>query len=478
MTRHDRNGVRRRVGGVVMAVAAALLWGRSATAQIPTPRPPVDPARTMEAARVAYDALPLAERIDIQDGLVWSGVYTGALDGTFGRMTFEAIAAFQSRNRLAPDGILTAAARKALADAAKAKKATLGFQAVDDKATGVRIHLPTKLLGPAQKGPKGTGWVGREGRIRVDTYATPDVDLPGLYEQMKAEAPGRRITYAVLRPDWFVISEETGNLHRYARFVRGAEGIRGFFFTLDASLATELDRVVIATAGRFEPFPGGGGVVAGASPAGAAAATGMATASGGAAPAAGTMPPAVVTTAASGLVVAPGRVLTAAAAIAGCRSVTVAGRPVTVAVADAGGIATLAGGDGPSGAVRTAVPAEGPTTVVAAGDGGGRTAIVAVPGEARDGRVRAALQRGGQGAPVIDARGAVIGLVLDRPDEGRAVAGTIAAATYGVSAAGSLDAAVAAAGGTTEAATTGEALTTGRAIAGWGGRVVAVECRR
>ncbi len=474
MTRHDRGGLVLRPVSVATALAALVLTAISASAQAPAPRPAGDPARALDAARAAYEALPLDDRIDIQDGLVWSGNYFGALDGTFGRMTFEAIAAFQSRNRLPPDGILTPAARKALLDAARARKAALGFQPVDDKATGVRIHLPTKLLGPAQKGPKGTGWVGREGRIRVDTYATTETDLPGLFEQMKADVPGRKVVYAVLRPDWFVVSEEAGNLHRYARFARGPEGIRGFFFTLDASLAAELDHVVIATAGRFEPFPG-----ATAAPSQTPTVAPTATPTGPAGPSmpSATKPAAPATMAASGLVVAPGKVVTAAAAVAGCRTVTVGGRPATVAVPDAEGVATLAISSEGGGPIRIAEPAAGAVTVLASGDGGGRGGIVAMPGDLADTRLRATLQRGGQGAPVFGATGALIGLVVGRPDETRAIAGLIPSGSYDL-ATTAVAAAVSAAGGTVERAGDGETLTTGRVVAAWAARVIAVGCQR
>ena len=471
MTRHDHGGAAPRPVSMVTALAALVFAGASASAQVPAPRPPGDPARALDAARVVYEALPLADRIDIQDGLVWSGDYSGALDGTFGRMTFEAIAAFQSRNRLPPDGILTAAARKTLADAAKAKKAALGFQPVDDKATGVRIHLPTKLLGPAQKGPKGTAWVGREGRIRIETHASADTDLAALFERMKTAEPGRRVVYAVLRPDWFVISDETGNLHRYARFVRGAEGIRGFFFTLDGSLATELDRVVIATAGRFEPFPGATPTTPAAGPATTPTTPAATTPT---TPTA-TQPAAVT---ASGVTVAPGKVLTAAAAVAGCRSVTVGGRAASIVTADAGGVATLAAAGDGAAPLRLATAADGGATVLAAGDSGGRSSLVAVPGDLGGGRLRAALQSGAQGAPVFDATGALVGLVVGRPDAARAVAGLIPTASYDLASGASLEAATAAAGGNVDRTAGGETVTTGRVVATWAARVVTVTCRR
>ena len=479
MTRHERHDgpARLVVGGLALALVLAL----PAAAQVPSPKPAPRPAGAansapsidplLDAARLVYEARPLAERVALQDGLVWTGDYSGALDGTFGRMTFQAITAFQTRHRFTPDGIPTAPALKLLAETATAKKAAVGFQPVDDKATGVRIHLPTKLLGPPLKREAGSRWVGREGRVQIDTYAFADADLAGFFERMKAETPGRKVVYAVLRPDWFVISDEAGGRHGYTRFVRGPGGIRGFLFSVDASLGAELDRVVIATAGRFEPFPGATPVAGVTTPTpGAATPTTPSTPA--ATPVVSSVP------AASGLVVADGRVLTAAAAVAGCSTLAVAGRPATVAVADVGGVATLAvAGQAAPGAIRTASVLAGPLTAVASGEGAGRAAVVAVPGEAVDGRLRAALQRGAQGAPVVDATGALAALVAGRPDERRAIAGLVPPAGYDLLAAPALAAAVTAAGGTLDA-TSSEPTTTGRLVAGWAARVVAVDCRR
>ena len=489
MTRHERRGASR-----LPMLAALLLAPTTALAQVPAAKPapaakppaatapaaatPAKPAAApnpaIEAARLVYEALPLADRVAIQDGLVWTGDYSGSLDGTFGRMTFEAIAAYQTRHRFAPDGILTNPALKLLAETATAKKTAVGFQPVDDKATGVRIHLPTRVLGPAAKRDGGTRWIGREGRIQIDTFAYPDADLAQLFERMKAEAPGRKVVYAVMRTDWFVVSDEAGGRHGYARFVRGAEGVRGFVFSVDAAVGPEFDRVVIATAGRFEPFPGTT-PVAGTptTPTAPTTPTGPATPAGPAQPSVA----APATPAASGLLVAPGRVVTTAAAVASCRTLTVAGRPATVATPDAGGLATLSVTGGNAGPVRLAA-AEGPLTVVASGESGGRATLVAVAGEAVAGRARAALQRGAQGAPVLDARGALVALVAGRPDEARAVAGLVPPASYDLVAGEPLAAALAAAGATVEPGGSGETLTTGRLVAGWAARVVSVDCRR
>ena len=95
------------LGLAIIAVAA------SALAQSPAPPSPrsaaADPA--VEAARAAFEALPEADRKATQDSLVWTGDYSGIVDGGFGRQTFAAITSYQRRTRRAPNGILDDRAR-------------------------------------------------------------------------------------------------------------------------------------------------------------------------------------------------------------------------------------------------------------------------------------------------------------------------------------------------------------------------------
>ena len=100
-----------------------------------------------------------------------------------------------------------------------------------------------------------------------------------------------------------------------------------------ASQTAYLDRVAIAIANSFEPFPG-----AGSAPAASAAAN---TAS--PPPSTARPPPTVPAPAATALVVAPGKALTALKA-SDCPNPTVAGKPVRIERADAAtGLAILTG---------------------------------------------------------------------------------------------------------------------------------------
>ncbi len=443
---------------------------------------PVGEPADIDAARAAWDARDEATRRRIQTGLVWSGDYTGAIDGTFGRMTFEAIRAFQTRQKFAADGIPTEEAEAVLANVAKEKQKAVGFTLVDDERTGVRIGLPVKLLGKAAKTDGGTRWVSKDGRIDYRVYAVPGQDLVGLYEKLKQEGPGHKVGYSVLRADWFVIADTVGTKRGYQRFERVGDGVRGFIVYSDPAVGPTFDRVVIASAGTFEAEPGKAPSAETLPPQKPLADAGGPLTEPQKKPAPAETPVATGPIA-TGLLVAPGRAVVAAAAVDGCRSISVAGKAATVAGLDDGKtVALLSWAD--TIAVAALRLAETPPkpgeaiAVVAKADEGAAVSSGDVVDLGGTTGVHAALQRGGFSAPVIDSAGRLIGLVGKAPDEARRIAGVIPAATYPVIPAATIAAFVGKAGGGIEPAGSATSLTSAGAVAVLGDRVVAVGCEK
>jgi len=233
---------------------AALLVGspsQPVRAQTPSPEAIID------AARTAFEALAEADRKAIQDALIWTGDYSGVADGAFGRQTFAALTAYQRRAQQPPNGILTPQARAALGAAAQQARNAAGFTLVDDANTGIRIGIPTKLLPKRSANPSGGGrWQSADERLTLDTRsAPPDATLQALYDRSVVQSPGRVVTYKVLRPDFFVVAGETAGGKFYIRYNSGPEGLRGFSIGYDKALAPQFDRIVVAIANSFTPFP-------------------------------------------------------------------------------------------------------------------------------------------------------------------------------------------------------------------------------
>ncbi|AWM88174.1 peptidoglycan-binding protein [Microvirga sp. 17 mud 1-3] len=389
----------------------------------PAARTP-DPAAT-EAARGAFEALPEAERRAIQESLIWSGDYSGVADGTFGRQTFEAIAAFQRRAGRPATGIPSAADRTALQAGLKSAVSAAGFETLMDARTGVRIGVPSRLLVRQGDNPNGgSRWQSPDGKITLDTRVAPaDATLASLYERNLAiKTPGRAVTYKVLRPDFFVIAGETPTGKFYTRYADGPGGIRAFSIGYDKSVAAQTDRLVVAIANSFVPFPE-------SSPAAPAPTVAQSAPVPRAAPGGGSAP------FGTGLAVGTRQVLTAAP-VDRCKEVRVG--DVKVQQVKGSGpflLETVQDLNAKPAQLSTASSSDdgAPVLVLAFGNDGEGLRLNAVAGT-RSGKaaLAAPLQPGASGAPVFDGTGALTGFVGALPANPRKVAGIVPSTLYPV----------------------------------------------
>lgn len=438
--------------------AAALPLGSPALAQQPAA------SEALDSARAAFEALPEADRKAIQDALVWTGDYNGTLDGAFGKRSFDAIRSFETRSRLTADGILSPQERDALLAAAQRQRDAAGFAVIDDRRTGIRIGVPQKVLAERSDTPGGSLFRARRGgALTTDLIpASAGTGLKDLYGDLSAAAPGRRITYKVLRDNWFVVTGEEGAERFFTRFAATPAGLRGFTVAYPASAAATFDRLTIAITNSFEPEPE------------AALAT---TATAGADGAVSPTPTVSGGNAFTAIVLDGGRALTSAAAGA-CKVPTVGGKPVKIEAS--GGAAFVEGAFAAGGAPvawRRPEGTEQEVFVLGHAATGGERRLVATPGllkVAGDGtaRLAAPVQPGMAGAPVIDRSGALVAVVGPLPQAMTLVAGialgTSVPATTAASLAGST--------GLSEAGGTGEATTLGAAAEVWRARIMAVDC--
>lgn len=421
--------------GLVLASPVLAQAPRPAATPAPAPAPALDPAQA--AAKAAFERLDEAERRAIQNDLIWTGDFNGVAGGEHGKRTHDAILAYERRAKAAADGILSPAERAGLRQAADAARLELRFAPVTDPATGIRIGLPATLLPQRVAVQNGMVYRRADGQVSLQLSKLPPAQsFTALFDELRQDGPGRKVTYRLQRPDWFVVSGEEGGRKFYTRLAQGPDGIRGYTFRYPAAQAASLDRIMIAIANTFEPFPG---TDIAANPARLAPGTPSSAAQ----PVAGQpASPALVQPSGqaaapahviSGLSLGQGRVLTSAAALASCAGPSIAGRPLDATGAASAGDAViltvpaitqpaLAAGQGP-------MP-EGVFTLSFADD---RSVLVA-PGrwDAGTGRVSSALQIGAGGAPVLDGQGRLVGIVRESARAQRLVAGIHAEASYAV----------------------------------------------
>ncbi|RYI13197.1 MAG: peptidoglycan-binding protein, partial [Acetobacteraceae bacterium] len=78
--------------------------------------------------------------------LQWFGFYDGGIDGAFGPGTRNSMAAWQEAQAIEPTGILTTRQRRTLLDAWKGELSAFGFQEVVETESGITVTLPLNLV--------------------------------------------------------------------------------------------------------------------------------------------------------------------------------------------------------------------------------------------------------------------------------------------------------------------------------------------
>ena len=257
-----------------------------------------DQKAAVDAIAASYTAIPLSERIAIQNDLVWTGDYNGIINGEFGERAIAAVKAFQKRFGAKETGVLNQPERAALAAAAKPKQDNVGWRMVQDLSTGARLGIPAKLMPNTQVSGGISKWTSSRGEYQAETFRIlqPGAALGPIFERMKSEPAGRKTEYSVLRPDFFVISGLQNLKKFYVRAQLRGDEVRGFTVMYDQAMAGIMEPVVVAMSSAYVAFPGG------------------------AAP-----PPRRKVEYASGVAVGPGHILTSRDALDGCNIVTVAG---------------------------------------------------------------------------------------------------------------------------------------------------------
>jgi len=396
----------------LVGLLAACITGSPANAQpAPAVPPPADAA--LEAARRAFEALPEADRKAIQDSLIWTGDYKAIASGRFGKATRDAIVAFALRSKLPGDGTLDEKGRTLLVAAAQRTKTAVGFSLVTDERAGVKIGVPSKLLSKIGATKNGARYASSDDKAVLETSLVPESEatLEQRFDMLRAETAQRKVTYKVLRPDFFVVAGETTGTIFYTRMSRaeraGEKMLVGYTLTYPAAAKATYDIIAIAVANSFEPLPANPPVVA---------------AEHGVTDTTATTP----YLAANGLVIASGLVLTSLPANA-CHGVQIGGRAAKVAQQEqASGLTLLelANLTGPAISLRGAEPkADLPVVMLAyaakaASLGRSEAAVddlVAAPGQLRQTasgmRVLTSVQGVRAGGVVFDRFGMLVGLL-------------------------------------------------------------------
>ncbi|NJS39706.1 MAG: peptidoglycan-binding protein [Rhodobacteraceae bacterium] len=105
------------------------------------------PDETRTEARDSEALLSEGQRKDLQTALQWFGFYEGDIDGAYGPGTRTSMAAWQeAQGMLEPTGILTSRQRATLLAAYTDETAAFGFASLTDDKAGITLTLPLGLV--------------------------------------------------------------------------------------------------------------------------------------------------------------------------------------------------------------------------------------------------------------------------------------------------------------------------------------------
>ncbi len=216
---------------------------------------PALPDETPAQARRSESLLSRDERKDLQVALKAAGFYTSAIDGAFGRGTRASMSDWQVSNGHEATGVLTTAQRQALMDDYNAPLISVGMRRITDEQAGISLEIPAAEVGFARYEPPfahydSSGDLGL--RVLLISQRGDKRTLYGLYDIMQTleivplEGPRQR------SGDSFTLE---GRNSRFTSFTQASlknGEIKGFTLIWPANDEARRARVLAAMQDSFE----------------------------------------------------------------------------------------------------------------------------------------------------------------------------------------------------------------------------------
>jgi len=131
---------------------------------------------------------------------------------------------------------------------------SVGWQMIEDPATGARLGLPGKLVPHVASSRTGSRWTSAQGQIQIETFRLTEAALPALFDQEK-RASRREISSSALKPDSFLITGVQGLKNFLVRAAARGTEVRGVTVLYDQATEGTMERVAAAVVGAYAAFP-------------------------------------------------------------------------------------------------------------------------------------------------------------------------------------------------------------------------------
>jgi len=224
-----------------------------------TPKTPIGPIPDpdLRASRLLERGWTGAQRKQYQTYLVWTGDYASAIDGAYGPGTRKAIRRFQKREGYQETGFLTGNQLVLLQKRYDAIQTRLGVSKLTNLDAGIGMLYPSKLVTFARFEPPFVHYKATPGsKIRmmlISQKGGRDM-LTGLYDIMSTFDDVPPDGYRKKRRDWFVLSGRNDKVvsYTYARVSGG--NIKGFTLVWPPEMDREMKPLVTAMYNSFTPL--------------------------------------------------------------------------------------------------------------------------------------------------------------------------------------------------------------------------------
>ena len=205
-----------------------------------------------------FHARDWRERVRIQFLLVFTGDYASQVDGTFGRLTYNALTTFQKHRDFTPNGVLDDEQMQILQRDGLDLVERVGFETYKDAVSGLQLGVPGKLFEPSTQTPRGHLWRAYDNSIELETLqvSAEETDYAALYKRLTDTSDGRTVEHKQFRNDYFVVSGRQDGRDFYLRMMKTSSDSRGFSLAWQARHAVFMDRVAVAMSNSMTFYDG------------------------------------------------------------------------------------------------------------------------------------------------------------------------------------------------------------------------------
>ena len=217
------------------------------------------PEETVAEAQRSEQALTGDAREDLQSLLQWFGFYDAAIDGAFGRGTRASMAAWQSANGHEATGVMTTKQRAQIKATRDAIVAELGLAPVVEEEAGIEITLPLALVEFDHYEPPFVHFAEKAGSgVRVVLISEPGdrAVLRGLYDilQTLEVVPANGDRSLTDRGFTIKAANDTLASHSYVELSGGL--IKGYILIWQPRAAEKAGRALAAMQASFKTIQG------------------------------------------------------------------------------------------------------------------------------------------------------------------------------------------------------------------------------